>query len=485
MNSKNTTPSSRSAGVAGQNGINDGICVAAIVLSVVFIALKHIGYNLFFFADDWAWLHRAAFNTFGELFSLMPEQIYNDRPVGAVMIKFMYDMFGLEWRSFQIFQAGIHALNCVLVFLIAKPHMSRTGAALAGILAATWIASNTAVFWTAAMFDLLGATLCLLAVLFRQLAQARNNDWRIDILGIATYFLAIRTKEFAIGLVVVMLLMSVLLGRRKILESLKELLPYLVVTALLAGRYVYLFSATPPLPAGTSNPYALHFLDVLNNLAVYVGHVFYMEVFGFYGVVAICVAILFGSILSKAGGWRITAVGFAGFAILLGPTLLLSNHLDPLYLYAPHFFLAIAIGGLVGRGIPATVIALAISVIMLVVPPGSGWNKNIINFTLAKGQMARGQFQSFQPLMSGFPSGSTVFISGVEPYFNPFSYGPGYSIKILANDKTLQAVLEKPEDQLVAEFCAKQGPKAFVAFTDAVAVDTTNAVLLTCQGAAK
>ncbi len=484
MNTEVIPPSAPVEKVSGQAGINDDIYMAAIVLSVVYVGLVHIGYNLFFLADDWAWLHRAAFNTFGELFSLMPDRIYNDRPVGAVMIKFMYGMFGLEWRSFQIFQAGIHALNCVLVFLIARPHMSRPGAALAGILAATWISSNTAVFWTAAIFDLFGATLCLLAVLFRQLAQARHNDWRIDILGIATYFLAIRTKEFAIGLVVVLLLMSVLLGRRGILASLKELFPYLVVMALLAGRYVYLFASRPTV-GESSSPYTLHLLDLFNNLAVYVGDIFYMDVFGFYGVVAICVAILVGSVVRNAGGWRVTAVGFAGFAILLGPTLLLSNHLDPLYLYAPHFFLAIAVGGLVGRGVPATVIALVISVILVVVPPGSDWNKNIISATLAKGQMARGQFQSFRPLLSGIPGGSTIFISGVEPYFNPFSYGPGYSIKILANDKTLSAVLEKPEDQLIAEFCAAKGPKVFVAFKDSAAADTTSTVLSKCQGAAK
>lgn len=485
MNTKDISPSTAADKVSGKIGISDGIYMAAIVLSVVYIGLVHIGYNLFFFADDWAWLHRAAFNTFGELFSLIPDQIYNDRPVGAVMIKFMYGMFGLEWRNFQIFQIGIHSLNCVLVFLIARPHMSRPGAALAGILAATWIASNTAVFWTAAIFDLFGATLCLLAVLFRQLAQARNNDWRIDILGVATYFLAIRTKEFAIGLVVVMLLMSVLLGRRRILASLKALWPYLIVMALLAGRYVYLFASRPSSPAGSSNPYTLHPLDLFNNLAVYVGDVFYMDVFGFYGVVAICVAILLGSVVSNAGGWRVVAVGFAGFAILLGPTLLLSNHLDPLYLYAPHFFLAIAIGGLAGRGIPATMIALVTSVVLVVVPPGSNWNKNITNFTLAKGQIMREQFQSFRSLLSGIPGGSTIFISGVEPYFNPFSYGPGYSIKILANDKTINAVLEKPEDQLIAEFCAAKDPKVFVAFKDSAAADTTSTVLSECQGAAK
>jgi hypothetical protein len=44
----------------------------------------------FFFADDWGWLERAHFHPWRETIHLFPNALYNDRPVGELVIRGLY-----------------------------------------------------------------------------------------------------------------------------------------------------------------------------------------------------------------------------------------------------------------------------------------------------------------------------------------------------------------------------------------------------------
>lgn len=120
---------------------------------------------------------------------------------------------------------------------------------------------------------------------------------------------------------------------------------------------------------------------------------------------------------------RVIAVGFAGFVILLGPTLLLSAHLEVLYLYAPHFFVALAVAALLTVPGVCRLGGVAFAAALIVLPAQSKWNKTIMEFNDVKSSMIRDQFEAFDKLSAQLPRGSSVFVAGLEPYHNPFAYG--------------------------------------------------------------
>src|SRR5207248_10040837 len=111
------------------------------------------------YADDWQWLWRAQFFPWAQNYSILPAIAYNDRPVGAILITLMYVTCGLDHHCFQVILLLIHAANSILLYAIATRYTARLPALLASLLAATWFSTLIAVGWTAAIFDLFGATL--------------------------------------------------------------------------------------------------------------------------------------------------------------------------------------------------------------------------------------------------------------------------------------------------------------------------------------
>jgi hypothetical protein len=101
-------------------------------------------------------------------------------------------------------------------------------------------------------------------------------------------------------------------------------------------------------------------------------------------------------------------------------------------------------------------------------------------FYEVKSSMSRDQFSSFLKVTGEIARGSTIFVAGVEPYFNPFSYGPGYSVMIEKKDSSLKFVVEKPPDELKKEFCESKFPKRFVTFYGREARDETQLVSDSC-----
>jgi len=195
-----------------QSGKNDWMPLAIVVL----VASINYGFAFhypFFVADDWDWLYSAQFSSYQDLAVLWPRAVYNDRPVGAIVVKFMYQLFGLHSEWFYLFQLGLHIVNCLLLYWIAKRYIGVGGAFLAAVLAGTWVVANDAVIWTAAIFDLFGATLCLLSIyLWQTGAQNKRVIWIV--LGAFVYFLTIRAKEFAITVPLLILAISLLLEKQ-------------------------------------------------------------------------------------------------------------------------------------------------------------------------------------------------------------------------------------------------------------------------------
>jgi len=463
--------------------IADWIGVAVIVATAFLYNGWLLNARTFFFADDWQWLYYAEFVPWGEYLAVFPVQLYNDRPVGGAFIKALYQIFGLNHFAFQLVLLIVHAINCVLVYRIANRYVGFAGALLTALLSATWFSTLTAVGWSAAIFDLFGATLCLSVVRLRQRAIESGNNIRYDLIGAACYLLAIRTKEFAIGLVFLLLLMNMIAERQRVRATLQQLLPYLIVFGVYAVWYSRLVLVAP-VPG--IDPYALNFSipTVVASLGFQVSTAFYEKIIGVTGVMLVIFGLGVGLAAASADARRIAVFGFAGFVILLGPTLLLATNSSTgyhaLYLYTPHFFLALVIGALVTRAIVPTVVAIAISLLVLITPNWVHYRQDVVGFYVSVGERSAAQFHSALRLLSPLPQGATIYISGLPTFLNPFAAGPGKSLMTAFKDPTINVVVEKPDAELLAMFCEQPGPKRFLRFAGKEGAEVTAEIQRRC-----
>jgi hypothetical protein len=429
------------------------------------------------------WLYRAEFAPWSGYFAILPDAVYNDRPVGGAFIKLLYRFFALNHGAMQRVLLCLHALNCVALYAFARRYVGRGRALFAAGLAAMWFAALDAVGWTAAIFDLLGASLCLLTLLWRQIAADKGNDLRLDLAGAVTYFLAIRTKEFALGAIVLLLAMGLLLERRRIGETAKALWPYFVVVAMLAARYGYLLLSAPPAPGV---PYRLQasVATVVTNLRFHGLTVLNRQFLGTAGALLLLACIAAGLLAARAPARRVAAFGLLGFLVLLGPTLLLphgpGSDYQALYLYAPHFFLALALGAILGAGALSSALALVVAVTLLFSPGWADKRASIEAYYFATGEANRSMLRSALAALGPVQPDATIVIAGVQPYFNPFSAGSGSSLKVVLRDNSLRVVMDQPDSELTDAFCQTRGPRRFLRFDGTQATDVSAETARAC-----
>jgi hypothetical protein len=180
----------------------------------------------------------------------------------------------------------------------------------------------------------------------------------------------------------------------------------------------------------------------------------------------------------RTAAWSLAAAG-----ILLAPVLLLPAQPNALYLYAPHFFLSLAIGALVAKRVTSIALVAILAAGILIPPIWTTNRKDVINFYYDKGQANHAMFNSAVQVLTPLPPGARIFVSGVEPVFNPFSMQPGNSLKVAFKDFNLAVESERPEGELAAKFCKAQGPRRFLRFEGTRATDVTAEVAGRCDSA--
>jgi hypothetical protein len=302
--------------------------------------------------------------------------------------------------------------------------------------------------------------------------------------------LAVRTKEFAIGGAILIFLMEYLCERNDVRSSIKKTAPFFVLFAIYSGFYLYYVLKTGMAHVSITNTSNVYTLDlnpvgIIANLWFYVSTLFYAKILGPAVFVAILAALFIGVWTSPESLRRIIHFAFAGFLLMLGPTLCLSLHRAPLYLYTSHFFAAMAIGALCNdwRKQPAFAIGLALTVLVLSTPTISSSKTYQITSALRNGGRARHQLESsLNALGPSLPPNTLVVISGVEKFFNPFASGPGYSLKIAYHDGSIQTAIGKPDQDLVRDFCeAGDRPRRYLAFEGVEAKDVTSRMAQACS----
>lgn len=394
----------------------------------------------FFFADDWGWLNRAQFQSWRETIHLLPEAVYNDRPVGELVIRGLYRLFWLRVDAWNQIWLLLHALNVALLVLLARPWLPPNRLLLAGVLGACWFSALTAVHWVGAVFDLLGATLVLGAVLSYQHAVLRaGRRWFWLVLAFLLHFAAIRTKEFAVGMFAVFVVWEVVLLRS---GNWKDRLVRLAPHAFLAGFFVvkYLALYQGQREALHAGDYGLSWSlsGVLNGVAWYFAQAFYAFVPGsnetFLGIGA--VFLVFVTLIACCS--RIGIAAFLSAAALMAAVLLLGKQRHPLYLYVPHFFIAIALCGAFPKRRVVDWISVALTACLLLWPVSTGFLRDARNFTLLKGEYSKTLFYDYARQMQHVKPDLPLTIVVSDPYFDPFSWGNGDAVRIYHGDRTIK-----------------------------------------------
>lgn len=276
---------------------------------------------------------------------ILPQYVYNDRPIGEALERFLYERFGFDYRRRQLACfLCLHFANCLLVFLTFR----RLGVSAALSLAGTgFFGSLSTTAFTAtylgASFDVL-CTFFLLGSILTSLEE-RRLAWYASAL---LFFLALRSKEFAI---VTPLLLTFLLlccqrhstWQRAASEVRRRLWIHYLILAIVGIRYL---SFVPGMRAaiGTKHPYYLDpgFVTIFKSIAYYSSLIFTLENRGHVTVLALlCLAfIVVYAILRRR---YLILFAYAAYGLTLLPVAMLPNMRQPLYAYGPQIFLILAI----------------------------------------------------------------------------------------------------------------------------------------------
>ena len=390
--------------------------------------------DFFFYADDWAWLYRAQFNSYKDLFSLLPYQIYNDRPVGAVFVKFIYSLFELNNVKTHLFLLAIHICNSILIYLITRKIFGKKY--LFVVLSTFLFAINFPVVYTVlnvgSIFDLLGNFFFLLTFLL----HIRGGSVE-KLLSYFTLILSIRTKETLIVLPLILLFYDFIFRSshrsfiKRCYQIIKDNKVVLLISAIITAKYIYLFFNTN-IPIEDPYHYSFDLSAILSSLSYHLSNLLYLSknIPNLFTAILLLIMMLYGVSNRKFLFFYISAL------LLLSPTILISIAKNPLYFYFPSSFMFIGISLFFSNikvkfNVFRYFVLLISFVVVVLMIKNSIVYKSRVNFTLGHGAEYRKNLQQFSEIIPTIDKDTFVAIQGLPEYFNVFDYGPCYSVKIL------------------------------------------------------
>jgi hypothetical protein len=445
-----------------------------IALAAIILNKWVLDFSNFFVFDDYSWLYVSQFNTYSEIINILPNSVYNDRPVGAVFMKVLYDLFGFNHQSHHLVLFIIHVLNAWAVFFIIKYAMVDLKVnekkfpyipLISALIFAIWAKSTMAIQWEAAIFDLLGTALALsgLLIYLRNRVLNKYNGFTLIVLMVLL-FLSLRTKEMF--LVVPFILLSYEVVSNYIDK--KNLLKITVkVKALLSISFLYaimLFAlkSSESVASTPDNPYYLDFnlITIARNIFRYIflffnfsGSEFSFMLYRPMGVILACLflTIFILSLILIKKYFFISYLFIVSF-MALGPVLLMKNMQHNLYLYFSSVFIAIILASLIQILINFILKNKVYQLITVIATIALfSWfqltNQSVIDNRNYWSSVGANNNQSFNDLsLIEKPQENTqIYIDGIADGHHIFFYGPGFINNLIFNDKTLQTSLSIEE----------------------------------------
>lgn len=385
------------------------IIIISVILSKYWILSPH---NFFIF-DDFTNLFN---NHFFFKFSLLPVQMYNDRPVGNLLFKLLYDLFKLNPTPYFYFLLILHTLNSLLIYKLFTKYLPKNTALISAILFAIWPRSTFAVQWLSALYDLLSVTFILLYLLNYQ-----------KYFSLIFYFLALRTKESVLFIPLIPLIYDYF--KTKKIITIHKINIFLMLSYILLIIYLSLTSSFQHFDP--NNPYypSLNPILWLKNIFIYIylftnirENGFIFDGFHPTGIVCLLIFLTFTILNIKK-----TTTKFLLISIILSllPVLPFANRQHKLYLYLPSIFLVPLIVNYFNKKFIYILFAIAIY--------SNFFDKYYLSeksFWLNTGEQNRTEFNQLKLL----PKPQSINkIKNSDPN-GIYYYGPGHVINLFFND---------------------------------------------------
>ncbi len=343
--------------------------------------------------------------------TILPHYAYNDRPAGLVVERSWFELFGFNYRPQLLFLLSIHLANLVLGFLLSR----RAGAGVLASLAAlcafgTLSTTAQAATYLGAIFDVLGLFFILASIL-----AFLSKKPGTAALSALLFFLALRTKEFAIVLPVLLLAIAYFEN------TLRRLWIHLAIWAVFLMQYAGLLRhMNATLPPGSVYTIRADIPTVLASFSYYTSLIFHEEwrPSRVYFVLALVAMVLLYAVYRRRG-WILWSS--AAYVLTLLPVTVIPGNRAPYYVYAPALFLALALAltvedvlALVIRdertrwvATAAAVVAVLLSVALFQRGP---YFKNRVGFTLLQRRTAQVTAASITALLPGLRPDSWLYV---------------------------------------------------------------------------
>ena len=458
------------------------IHVMVILLTGIVFCSWSLSPSNFFQFDDFKWQWKTQVASYLGLFNVIPNAPFNDRPVGAVLIKGLFSLFGVNAVAHHMVLLLIHLGNSLLLYwvlsIILHDFLKKTSQQslkelpwVAAILFAGWSSSTLrAVYWDSAIFDLLAGFFALIASCFYFMAQnGKGRIWK-SLLCILAYGLALRSKEMSVLLPCMLAVITVwqITWNQRVLRSqitwnLPLLMGLIIMMIAYVARILWVKSNYPGLME-PSHPYFLTHdpLILARNFIRYLAIYFdpfqddYIAANGgwslpFYGL---------GSVLCLGFLWyagrkyqqdRNPLILIPCLLVLqMAPVLQIQNMQTRLYLYIPSMILSVLTGAIicqivgqykrVGEDLRIVMLLLASFTILAAVSL-NGSNPKYRNFYLSVGRENKKLYGEIMKIPTP-PHGATVYLEGEKREFVPYCLfsegsGSGDVVRSYYNDPSL------------------------------------------------
>lgn len=413
--------------------------------------------------------------SYRQILHLLPVGIYNDRPLGFALERFLFERFGFNYFPQLVCFLVFHFSNCAMAFLLFRRLGLRIPIAIAalGVFGALSTTAQTATY-LGASFDVL-CTFFLLASTLTILSE-RKSFW---ILSAGLYLLALRSKEFGIVIPVFLTILLIVRAakdlplRRKALDAGRRLWLHYAILAVFAARYLWLArDMRATFPAGT--PYYLDFspITALKSLAYYAALIFGAEDHFSAVVSGVLLIILAYAVVRRRA---MILAGFGIYALALLPVSFLANIRAPFYAYGPQIFLLLAIAlflqDLVDlaartdsiRWWAGLCIALAALTAVSAFRESQYYRDRVHWSWMVRGVCGRSAASIQKQLAKIGPNAHLYVSSGPEtPWL--FEYGDCIYLRTLHRSQFIQCIIKKPATELRSLYNLDSSEKYFAEY---------------------
>jgi hypothetical protein len=206
--------------------------------AAVFFAYLPAWHGDFIWDDDLHLLNNPVLEPGGLLRTWVPGTYVNYWPVTATAYRLQFELWGLRPVGYHLVNIALHALAALLVWRILA-HLRVPGAMFAAALFALHPVNVESVAWITQLKNTLSLSLTLLSVLFYLRHERYGGRWR-SALAIGLFCLATLAKGMTLTLPVILLACAWWQRGRIQRRDLLQVLPYVLIGALMACTEVCL-----------------------------------------------------------------------------------------------------------------------------------------------------------------------------------------------------------------------------------------------------